>query len=149
VLTEAAGIVRRFVEAYHEEVEERFVFPVFLRAGVMVDLVNVLWDQHRAGKRVTEAILRRTKTGEGVDELPALTRAFTAMYRPHAAREDTVLFPALRGLVGARAYAELGERFEEMERARLGARGFEGAVEEVARLEERIGIHELAQFTPR
>jgi hypothetical protein len=35
------------------------------------------------------------------------------MYRPHAVREDTVVFPAFRSVVGHSAYRELGEQFED------------------------------------
>jgi len=70
------------------------------------------------------------------------------MYEPHAAREDTDLFPAFHALMGDRPYRELGEAFEDRERKVLGADGFEGAVKEVARIEEALGIHDLARFTP-
>jgi len=70
------------------------------------------------------------------------------MYRPHASREDTVLFPAFHELVGQKAYGELGDEFEEREKKVLGESGFEGAVQEVARLETHLGIHDLAKFTP-
>jgi hypothetical protein len=70
------------------------------------------------------------------------------MYRPHAAREDTVLFPAFRDVVGRAAYRELGEQFEEHEHERFGERGFETVVSEVSDLEQALGIHDLARFTP-
>jgi hemerythrin-like domain-containing protein len=75
-------------------------------------------------------------------------QSFVRMYRPHEAREDTVLFPALRRLVTPREYDELGERFEDEEHRRFGARGFEGVVDEVAQLERALAIDDLAQFTP-
>jgi len=141
VIAGAAGIVRTFVEDYHGEMEEQYVFPHFEKAGVMVDLVRVLREQHAAGRRLTDAILR----GPNVDAL----RASARMFRPHAAREDTILFPAMQEIMGAKEYAELGEVFEDQERARFGSRGFEELVAEVARLEDRLGIHDLAMFTPR
>jgi len=70
------------------------------------------------------------------------------MYRPHAAREDTVLFPAFRKLVKAREYAELGEQFEDKEDALFGRGGFDDVVGQVAELETAVGIYQLAQFTP-
>ena len=70
------------------------------------------------------------------------------MYRPHAAREDTVLFPAFRDVVGRAAYRELGEEFEEKEHARFGEHGFRAVVGEVADLERALGIDDLASFTP-
>ena len=46
------------------------------------------------------------------------------MYRPHAAREDTVLFPAFRKLVPKKQYGELGEQFEDKEHELFGKAGF-------------------------
>jgi hypothetical protein len=73
---------------------------------------------------------------------------FIRMYRPHEAREDTVLFPAIRSIVSAHEYAALGEEFEDKEHALFGAEGFEGVVDRVARIEKKLGIYDLARFTP-
>ena len=70
------------------------------------------------------------------------------MYEAHAAREDTVLFPALVALVGRKQYAELGEQFEDEEHRLFGTRGFAGVVDEVASIETSLGIADLATFTP-
>ncbi|WP_437551489.1 hemerythrin domain-containing protein [Sorangium sp. So ce367] len=152
VLLSAAGVVRRVIEDYHEKLEEDFLFPRFERAGKLTDLVAVLRRQHQAGRIVTGDVLTlaRGPLGEqaGRLKLADRLRAFNRMYRPHAAREDTVLFPALRALVGGKAYAELGEQFEDKEHRVLGEGGFEKAVAEVAELEAALGIADLASFTP-
>lgn len=148
LLGTAAGIVRRFIEDYHEQLEEQFVFPRLESAGREVELVAVLRAQHQRGKQITDDILRLAR-GPGGDakQLPPALRGFVRMFRPHAAREDTVLFPAFRGIVGRGAYRELGEQFEEKEHALLGEGGFAGAVAEVARLETVLGIADLGSFT--
>src|SRR5262249_44587442 len=71
------------------------------------------------------------------------------MYRPHEAREDTVLFPALHGLLSARQMRELGERFEQEEDRLFGEGGFQRIVGQVAEIERQLGVYDLAQFTPR
>src|SRR5947208_3870564 len=53
-LATAAGIIRSFVEDYHEKLEEDFLFPRFEKANQLVDLVKVLRTQHQAGRRVTD-----------------------------------------------------------------------------------------------
>src|SRR5262249_44780728 len=78
----------------------------------------------------------------------ATMRQFARMYRPHEAREDTVVFPAFRKIVGEKEYDKLGEMFEEVEHKLFGKQGFEGIVDEVARLEHALAIDDLAQFTP-
>jgi hypothetical protein len=51
VVPDAAGIVRRFIEDYHEKLEEDSVFPRFGKAGKQTDLVKVLLAQHHPCRR--------------------------------------------------------------------------------------------------
>ena len=149
----AAGIVRRFIEDYHERLEEEHLFPRFERAGRLMDLVAVLRTQHSRGRALTDRI-RTLSTASALedegrrDELRQTIDLFSRMYRPHAAREDTVLFPALRELMPGDEYGELGERFEDEEHRLIGPKGFAGVVDEVAQLERALGIYALEQFTP-
>jgi hemerythrin-like domain-containing protein len=147
VLTSAAGIVRRFVQDYHEKNEEQFVFPRLQKAGRELDLVAVLLRQHQRGREVTDEIVRRS-TASATPELAHVLRSFSRMYRPHAAREETVLFPSFRSIVGRAGYRELGEEFEEKEHQLFGEHGFDDTVAEVARLESALGIADLEGFTP-
>jgi hemerythrin-like domain-containing protein len=148
IVTAAADIVRRFVEEYHEKTEEQFVFPRLEAARRETDLVAILRRQHQRGRELTAEIIRASKASAAGADLARPLRAFERMYRPHAAREDTVLFPAFRAVVGGDAYRELGEQFEEQEHAKLGEHGFEGAVKEVAALEAALGVADLSKFTP-
>jgi hemerythrin-like domain-containing protein len=154
VLTSAADIVRHFVEDYHEKLEEDFLFPRFRKVGKLVSLVETLQTQHRAGRDLTARIreLSATATLKYVsdsDKLAEALRAFLHMYRPHEAREDTVLFPAFRSIVSKHEYDALGDDFEKKEDELFGEEGFFKVVDQVAQLEKRIGIYELSQFTPR
>jgi hemerythrin-like domain-containing protein len=153
VLAAAAEIITRFVEEYHERLEETELFPRFEKAGTMVDLVRVLLVQHQAGRRVTGEILTLATPAALNDlgvrrRLQYLLHQFTRMYQPHAAREDTVLFPAFPALLPRREYQELGEKFEDIEQQRFGQNGFQNVVSQVADLEKQLGIYDLAQFTP-
>ena len=56
MLAESAGLVRRFVEDYHERLEEKHVFPRFEKAGELGVLVRVLFEQHQAGRFLTDRI---------------------------------------------------------------------------------------------
>ena len=150
----AADLVRRFVEQYHEKLEEDHLFPRFEKANRLVDLVGTLRRQHQAGRGLTETIAKLA-TPAGVQaagdrqKLLDSMGAFIRMYRPHEAREDTVLFPAFRSLVRPKELAELGERFEDEEHELFGKEGFEGVVAQVAKLEQAVGLYDLDQFTPR
>jgi hemerythrin-like domain-containing protein len=153
VLTGSAGIVRRFIEDYHEKLEERELFPRFEKAHLLVDLVGVLKVQHQAGRDLTDRIRQLStpatlKAAAERRKLGDALRWFIRMYRPHAAREDTVLFPAFRRVVSPNEYDALGEAFEKEEHRLFGEDGFEKVVAEVAALEGRLGIADLASFTP-
>lgn len=76
----------------------------------------------------------------------ALT-AFSRMYDPHTAREDTIIFPAFKKVVGPKRYDELGDQFEAIERKEFGGDGFDMAVDKVAELERRLGTADLSSFT--
>jgi hypothetical protein len=70
------------------------------------------------------------------------------MYRPRKAREDTVLFPAFSALMPPGEFAALGEQFEDKEHEVVGEGGFKGVVQRIQRLEQSLGIADLAHFTP-
>lgn len=150
-LAAGAGIIRHVIEDYHEQLEEKHLFPRFEKAGKLVDLVGVLKTQHKAGRDVTSQILTLSAGKLGDPDrakLAALLRSFNRMYRAHAAREDTVLFPALHQIVGGKAYDELGDQFEDIEKQTLGEGGFEKSVADVARIEQAFGLDDLAKLTP-
>jgi hemerythrin-like domain-containing protein len=153
VFQHTAGLVKKFVEEYHEKNEEDFIFPVFVKAGKLKDLVETLKTQHKAGRVVTAEIIRLSqpdlfRSMENRRKVVAACGSFIRMYRPHESREDTVLFPALRTLLAPRQVEALGERMEQSEHKVLGDEGFERSVDQVAAIEKQLGIYELQQFTP-
>jgi hemerythrin-like domain-containing protein len=153
-LADSARIIRSFIEDYHEKLEEDFLFPRFRKANTLVDLVEVLLAQHRAGRRLTDTTLRLStlqaiRNPSDRKLLAESLKSFVRMYSPHEAREDTVLFPAFRKIVSGNEYDALGEQFEDKEHDLFGADGFEKMVDRVAGIEKKLGIYDLAQFTPK
>ncbi len=152
VFEHSAGIVRDFIHDYHEKSEEELIFPRFKTAGRMVELVNVLVIQHAAGRKLTERILAAAPQARNREPREAMGRdiqAFIAMYRPHAAREETDLFPTLRQLVTSDEYEGIADEMEKRERQAFGADGFEKIAKKVAEIETVIGINDLDVFTPK
>jgi len=135
------------------KLEEDFLFPRFEKANQLTNLVKVLRKQHKAGRILTDVILQfaKMKSLTNTDEtqkLIILLGDFNGMYRPHEAREDTVLFPAMRKIVSEDEYFALGEDFEDREHELFGEDGFETMVEKVANIEKQLGIYDLSRFTP-
>ncbi|MBV8758897.1 MAG: hemerythrin domain-containing protein [Deltaproteobacteria bacterium] len=135
-----AKLVRRFVEDYHEHTEETYIFPR-LETGTLQPLVATLRLQHQAGRRLTDQLLANPKDTKAIEE-------FIRMYQPHAAFEDTLVFPAWKKAVGKKAYAELGEQFEAEETKMLGKQGFEHVLAEIAQIEKNLGIADIGIYTP-
>ena len=145
-LQQCGMVVRRVIEEYHEKIEEQFLFPRYEKAGKLADLVATLRKQHVTGRELTDRVIGVAKAPLDRAAMTDVLRRFNHMYRAHAAREDTVLFPTFRELVGAKAYQELGEQFEDKEKELLGDHGFEKAVDEVAALEKAFGVDDLAKL---
>lgn len=152
-LATAATLFRTFGEQYHEEkLEEQHIFPAVAKAGgAAAALVDTLKTQHQRGREITAFILDQTRGGRiPTAQADAMARAllgFTRMYEAHAAREDTIVFPAFKQALGEKRYAELGDQFEDIERQQFGGDGFDMAVDKVADVERALGLADLATFT--
>jgi hemerythrin-like domain-containing protein len=152
-LASAAELFQAFGERYHEQLlEEQRIFPIIRKAGGEgAALVDTLLAQHARGREITTYILDRTMSGRvATADAAPLARtltAFSRMYEPHAAREDTIIFPAFKKAVGSRGYHEFGEQFEDIEKREFGGDGFDIALDKVADVERRLGTADLASFT--
>lgn len=153
VIADSAKIVRSFIEDYHVMLEENYIFPKFRKAKKLVELVDVLTEQHKAGRGLTDMILSLANAGtlKSQKDRQKLTESlytFIRMYSPHEAREDTVLFPALSTIVTPDEYNALGEFFVSRELEQFLGVGIEEIVDKVAAVEKTLGIYNLSQFTP-
>jgi hemerythrin-like domain-containing protein len=146
-------LFRSFGEDYHErKLEEAHIFPAVRKAGgPAAAYVDVLVAQHNRGREITEYILAVTEKGAiGTGDAEPLARVFETfvlMYQNHAAREDTIVFPAWKDALSERQLREMGDRFEDIERQTFGKDGFEDAVKQIAQIEQTLGFADLAQFT--
>ena len=153
-LAASSRLIRSFVEQYHEKLEEDYLFPRFRKENKLIELVDVLFRQHQAGRRLTGLALdlSNTKAVQNPGKRRKLVHSleqFVRLYEPHAAREDTVLFPAFHQMVPDKEYDELGDLFEKEENTLFGEQGFEKTVDRIATIEKRLGLYDLANFTPR
>jgi len=152
-LRNSAQMIRSFIEDYHEMLEEKYLFPRFVNANKLVDLVQALYIQHHAGRILTDQILNlgnanALKNPDNALKLINLLDTFNRMYRVHEAREDSVLFPNLRKIVSRNEYDSMGEDFEKQEHQLFGADGFQTMVDKVASIEKQLGIYDISYVTP-
>lgn len=150
-LASAADLFRTFGESYHEKgLEEAHVFPMVLKAGgPAAGLVDTLIAQHGRGRQINEYVIARTKSpslGDGAALADALD-SFARMYEAHAAIEDTVVFQAWKASLGEKGLAEWSEKFEDIEHDTFKGDGFDLALQQVAAIEQRLGLADLAHYT--
>jgi hemerythrin-like domain-containing protein len=150
---DSALIIHDYIEAFHEELEEAYVFRRLMRAGQLKPTISTLLLQHARGREITQLILAASG-GSGSLQTAAAGRivsamdAFVRMYEPHEAREDTIVYPAFRALLTPGEIADLGERFADLQTEQFGRHGFAAMVQRVAAIEQALGIYDLSQFTP-
>lgn len=152
-LAQAAALFRRFGEDYHEGMlEEQRVFPEVQKAGgPAAPLVATLLAQHQRGREITAYVERVCGGGRvGTADAAPLAQALAGMarmYEAHTAWEDTVVFPAWKKTMSAKALDEVSEEFEDIEHKTFGGDGFDWGLDQVAAVERRLGLGDLARYT--
>lgn len=153
-LHKTAHLFRTFGEDYHEkQLEEEHIFPTIRKMNkpALTHYADVLTAQHQRGREITDYILAVTGQKIGKqhgDELAKIFERFTLMYQNHAAREDTIVFPAWKTNYTNKQLDELGDQFEEIEKKTFGKDGFDDAEHTISQIEETYGFTDIAQFTP-
>lgn len=148
----AAKLFDDFGVRHHEKaLEEAIIFPALANGDTeAARYIKPLIGQHTQAHRIAEFILSETQQPEphGWALVPVM-EALVRMYRTHAAREDTIVFPAWKETQSKAQLDEMAERFEKIEQEQFGEGGFEKAVSEVAAIEEQLGVADLRHFTAR
>jgi hemerythrin-like domain-containing protein len=153
-LQQTARLFRTFGEDYHERLlEEQHIFPLIRQQGEELKrYADILTEQHNRGREITDYILAVT-SGRKIPSAQAepLAKVFDGlvlMYQNHAAREDTIVFPAWKRRFTDKQLDEIGDQFEDIERRMFGEDGFEDAEKRISKIESALGFADLAQFTP-
>lgn len=152
-LQKTAELFRDFGEEYHEKkLEEAYIFLAVKKAGgEAASYPDILIVQHNRGREITDYVIGVTqgaKLGNNAEPLAKALEAFVLMYRNHAAREDTIIFPAWKQTSTTKELDEMNDRFEDIEHEQFGEDGFEDAVKQMAAIESSLGLADIAQFTP-
>jgi hemerythrin-like domain-containing protein len=153
-LWQAANLFRTFGEDYHEKMlEEQHIFPLVRKQGTeLARYADILIAQHARGREITDYILAVTNSGKvsslHAEPLARVFEDFVRMYENHAAREDTIIFPAWKTNFTDKQLDEISDQFEDIEHKMFGKDGFEDAEKKISNIEGMLGFSDLAQFTP-
>jgi len=153
-LQQTAKLFRTFGEDYHERMlEEQHIFPLIRKQGPELKrYADILVEQHNRGREVTNYVLAVTNGPRisiaHVEPLAKVLETFVLMYQNHAAREDTIVFPAWKKNFTNKQLDEISDQFEDIEHKMFGKDGFEDAEKKIGKIEGDLGFADLAQFTP-
>ena len=82
------------------------------------------------------------------EPLAKVFESFVLMYESHAAREDTIIFPAWKKNFSNKQLDEISDQFEDIEHKMFGQDGFDDAEKKISSIEGAPGFADLSQFTP-
>jgi len=153
-LRRTAQLFRHFGEDYHEKMlEEQHIFPTIRKMNAdLAHYAEILIAQHARGREITDYILAVTNgtkiAAAHAEPLARIFEGFVRMYENHAAREDTIIFPAWKKNFTEKQLDELSDEFEDIEHRMFGKDGFEDAEKTINGIEGSLGLADLGQFTP-
>jgi hemerythrin-like domain-containing protein len=153
-LHKTAQLFRTFGEDYHERMlEEQHIFPIVRRMkGEAAKYPDILIAQHNRGREITEYTLAVTNASKisvlHAEPLARVFEGFVRMYENHAAREDTIVFPAWKTNFTNKQLDALSDQFEDIEHKMFGKDGFEDAEKTIIGIEANFGFTDISQFTP-
>lgn len=117
-----------FVDRCHHEKEEHVLFPELEKLGVRREggPIGVMLAEHDAGRRHVREMsngLARLRRGDrnAADGIRENASGYRDLLRAHINKENNVLFPMADRLLLDDDAAKIIERFEEIERDRVGA----------------------------
>ena len=125
-LRQTAQLFRTFGEDYHEKLlEEQHIFPIVRKQGAELQrYADILTAQHSRGREITDYVLAVTHGREissaHAEPLAGIFEGFVRMYENHAAREDTIVFPAWKKNFSEKQLDEFSEQFEDIEHKMFG-----------------------------
>lgn len=153
-LRQTAQLFRTFGEDDHGRLlEEQHIFPLIRKQGSQLPrYADNLTEQHDRSREITDYVLAVTNgpkiSSAHAEPLAKVFDSFVLVYANHAAREDTIVFPAWKKNFSNKQLDEISDQFEEIEHKMFGKDGFEDTEQKIARIETSLGLAILARFTP-
>jgi hemerythrin-like domain-containing protein len=126
-LDQLIDFFRGFVDRCHHGKEEDVLFPELEKRGVPREggPIGVMLAEHDTGRRyvreISEALARlRGGDGSAAGDIQKNSSGYRDLLREHIDKENNVLYPMADRLLSKLDAAKMMERFEEIERDRVG-----------------------------
>lgn len=141
VVMRACELTGRYVERYHQSLEEGFVFPSIEKCGDLSSAVRTLREQHEQMRKLTDHVMGLCKEVSPGDLDSGLTLAqglsrLVLLYRTHLALEDDVVLPAF--LEELANHRNLSEPYMKAARRLAGASALKDMAARLGLLEQEL-----------
>lgn len=139
-LESLAGFISGFADRCHHAKEETVLFAELEKAGLPREggPIGVMLQEHEAGRGYVKDLaagIAAYKAGGPSGPLVRNARGYIELLRAHIDKENNVLYPMAERLLKPGADEAMLERFERIEKERVG----EGRHEEFHRMLEQLG----------
>ena len=153
VIKDCVNVDKNLFDEHHEVLEEQYIYPLFENHAQLAPLVEQLREQNKVSKRINRDIMTLVDAQDvtperRAEEMKTLLSQYSKMYRAHMAWEDSRLLPALSSMLNDEELHALANTFRQHHDAHLGESGLNGVDERISSLENRLGIKDLAYYTP-
>lgn len=139
--------IRNFADRYHHGKEEDNLFPAMEQRGIprQDGPIAIMLMEHDEGRGYVKAMddaAKRLAAGDKAALREALDNAlnYAGLLSQHIDKEENILYQMANQALTAADHQQLLERFEEVERERIGEGKYEEYLKLVADLERELGI---------
>jgi hemerythrin-like domain-containing protein len=153
-IRKACNIISDVVDAHHMKIEEDEIYPKFANDAILKNLVSELEIQHNEARKMVAKIQDLCKAGRSIskaeiNDMNRIFNEFHTMIMAHAAREESVLFPAMQGTWSDKELDALKEKQEKHEEKLLGKDAINKVYSMIGDLEMSAGLESVRDFTRR
>jgi hemerythrin-like domain-containing protein len=148
VFMSAVDFIRTFADSCHHGKEEDVLFPMMEKRGFsrQAGPVGVMLMEHDQGRRFVRVLAEAVEKYERGDKTAKQAiilnvRGYAQLLAQHIPKEDGILYPLADKVLGASDQKELLERFEKIEKEKIGERRHREYLNLVARLEKELNIN--------
>ena len=139
-LDRMVAFIKEFADRCHHAKEETVLFAELEKAGMPRESgpVGVMLHEHEAGRAYVRGLvdgIAAYRAGRPATRLVENARAYVALLRSHIDKENNVLYPMAERLLAPVTDKAMLERFERIEKERIGV----GRHEEFHRMLEQLG----------
>src|SRR3989304_1953250 len=142
----ALAFIRNFADRCHHGKEEDCLFPALEQHGIPRHggPGGGMLGEHGEGRAVVRGMAGALGEYEKGDKTAATAlarnaRGYVSLLTDHIPKEDNILYPMGEGVLSPQAKAQLLEKFEALERERLGPGKHQEYINLVGKLEEGLG----------